>query len=245
MQRDPALFAYNSLVVEGLRRATVSRLSHPMRGRNARATLPACVVESSTTGLWSDHYQRQSKKPIALSAGRLWDESKRADVAAIGVRGLPLELRLIGPTGALGGACSVLPSGPTFAILAPCAWQIVRSEMASAQFYLATSTYEPFGLAALEAAFCGCALMANDIPTFRELWGDAALFYHRDDPPEPARAPIGLPCRPGPLRRLGVAARQRALDQFTAERMADDYLALYQEVLGLAGSPSYVCTTGR
>ena len=38
--------------------------------------------------------------------------------------------------------------------------------------YAATSRYEPFGLAPLEAALSRCAIVASDIPTFRELWGD-------------------------------------------------------------------------
>ena len=41
--------------------------------------------------------------------------------------------------------------------------------------------YEPFGLAVLEAAGAGAALVLADIPTFRELWDDAALFVAADD----------------------------------------------------------------
>jgi glycosyltransferase involved in cell wall biosynthesis len=40
---------------------------------------------------------------------------------------------------------------------------------------VAPSLYEPFGLAVAEAARAARPLVLSDIPTFRELWGDAAL----------------------------------------------------------------------
>ena len=42
--------------------------------------------------------------------------------------------------------------------------------------FVSVSRYEPFGLAVLEAAHAGCALVLSDIPTFRELWQGAASF---------------------------------------------------------------------
>jgi len=38
-------------------------------------------------------------------------------------------------------------------------------------------TYEPFGLAPLEAALSRCAIVANDIPSLREVWGSAAMYF--------------------------------------------------------------------
>src|SRR5205807_9775806 len=48
---------------------------------------------------------------------------------------------------------------------------------ARAPIYAATSRYEPFGLAPLEAALSRCAIVASDIPPFRELWEGAAVFF--------------------------------------------------------------------
>ena len=50
-----------------------------------------------------------------------------------------------------------------------------------AAIYIATSKYEPFGLAPLEAALSRCAIVANDIPSLREVWEDAALYFRKDD----------------------------------------------------------------
>ena len=47
----------------------------------------------------------------------------------------------------------------------------------SSSIYVAASRYEPFGLAALEAALCGCAIVARDIPSLREVWGEAAVYF--------------------------------------------------------------------
>ena len=47
---------------------------------------------------------------------------------------------------------------------------------ARAAIYALPARYEPFGLSALEAALSGCALVLGDIPSLREIWGDAALF---------------------------------------------------------------------
>jgi glycosyltransferase involved in cell wall biosynthesis len=49
--------------------------------------------------------------------------------------------------------------------------------LARSSIYIATPIYEPFGIAPLEAALCGCAVIANDIPSLREVWGDDALYF--------------------------------------------------------------------
>ena len=36
-------------------------------------------------------------------------------------------------------------------------------------------------MAAVEAAFSRCAIVANDIPSFREIWGDAAITSREND----------------------------------------------------------------
>ena len=43
--------------------------------------------------------------------------------------------------------------------------------------YAATARYEPFGMEVLEAALSRCAIIANDIPSFREIWGDDAIYF--------------------------------------------------------------------
>lgn len=50
---------------------------------------------------------------------------------------------------------------------------------ATAFFYL--SLYEGFGIPPLEAMSFGCPVILSDIPVFREVYGDAAIFVKPDD----------------------------------------------------------------
>ena len=71
-----------------------------------------------------------------------------------------------------------------------------------ASIYAATSRYEPFDMGAVEAAFSRCAIVANDIPAFREIWGDAVLYFHENDAASLASAIRRLSDR-GPVSHLG------------------------------------------
>ena len=56
------------------------------------------------------------------------------------------------------------------AILGPPTEARLRGAHSRAAVYAATPRYEPLGMAALDAAFSRCAIVANDIPSFREVW---------------------------------------------------------------------------
>ncbi|WP_448324261.1 glycosyltransferase, partial [Streptomyces sp. DSM 41493] len=111
------------------------------------------------------------KEEIVLAAGRWWDEGKNGavlDQSASLCRALVL---MAGPTEG--------PAGQHFAIrnavrLGELPHQEVTALMAKAAIVASPSLYEPFGLAALEGARAGAALVLADIPTYRELWNGAA-----------------------------------------------------------------------
>jgi glycosyltransferase involved in cell wall biosynthesis len=115
--------------------------------------------------------------------------------------------------------------------------QISEDELARwlsrAAIFAHPARYEPFGLAVLEAALSGCALVLGDIESLRELWDGAAEFVPPRD--EDALADrIEALARDGPRRAaLAARGRSRAL-AFTPARMADGYLALYGAVIGRA-----------
>jgi len=106
----------------------------------------------------------------------------------------------------------------------------LRGLFADAAIYAATSCYEPFGLAPLEAALSGCALVANDIPTFHELWGDSACYFQRNDPDDLATIITVLSKDKQLRRKYADAAYETAQVKFTAEAMTAQYAALYQSV---------------
>jgi glycosyltransferase involved in cell wall biosynthesis len=107
----------------------------------------------------------------------------------------------------------------------------LRTLYSRAAIYAATSRYEPFGMAALEAAFSRCAIIANDIPSFREIWGDAALYFRANDANSLADMIRRLSDEPELCRNYANLAFQRARERFTARRMIDEYMQLYQSLL--------------
>jgi glycosyltransferase involved in cell wall biosynthesis len=96
---------------------------------------------------------------------------------------------------------------------------------------VATSRYEPFGLAPVEAALSRCALVMNDIPSFRELWGDDALYFERNSGERLVVRLKHVHENPALQREYGNRALQRAQQLFSAERMAGQYALLYENVL--------------
>jgi glycosyltransferase involved in cell wall biosynthesis len=112
----------------------------------------------------------------------------------------------------------------------------LRRLYARAAVYAATSLYEPFGLAPVEAALSRCAIVANDIPTFRELWQDSVLYFRRNDPRNLCETLERVLNDSNLQQRYGELAYQRALNLFTAERMVDDYCALYASLVEPRGS---------
>jgi glycogen synthase len=176
------------------------------------------------------------REPVAVSVGRLWDEAK-------GVRDLARAAARMRAGG--GGGPGVVVAGPVrhpaggddFPADVPgLEWVGVlpadqlAALLGRAAIYVATSRYEPFGLAPLEAALAGCALVMADIRTFRELWDGAAAFYPPGD--DAALAALLESLHDEPRRRAAIAAacRARALERFTPDRMAIGYLALYDEI---------------
>jgi glycogen synthase len=172
-------------------------------------------------------YRPGAKRPVALAAGRLWDEAKNIDgvcraaallrhpvaVAGDGFRAgcAPANVRLLGK-------------------LDPAA---LAAQMVEAAVFLAPVRYEPFGLAVLEAALSGCALVLGDIPSLRELWDGAARFVPPDDPEALAAAAGRLLANPELALAAGRTARGRALG-YSAEAMGAAYVALYREALARA-----------
>jgi len=108
---------------------------------------------------------------------------------------------------------------------------LVPPLMRAATLLAYPSHYEGFGLCPLQAAACGTAVLASDIPPLRETLHDAAIFA---DPRSPEAIAHGLRLliEDDSLRAL-IAQRGRArAAQFTWERCADRTLEIYRELIG-------------
>jgi glycosyltransferase involved in cell wall biosynthesis len=168
---------------------------------------------------------------FAFTAGRLWDAAKNMAVLDRAAAGLRIRLRAAGPLEGPNG--TALPLFHAEA-LGPLSDSAVAAHLSLRPVFASAALYEPFGLAVLEAAQAGCALVLSDIPTFRELWDGAARFVYPHDADGYARAIDEIVADPALRARLGDAARTRAR-RYTARRMGEEMLQLYA---GLVAAPA-------
>ena len=172
----------------------------------------------------------------AVTVGRLWDPAKGLDLLA--TLDPPLPILIAGETHHAGIAAPSLPDHIT--TLGPLPPQRLAELFASSSLYIAASSYEPFGLAPLEAALCGCAILARDIPSLREVWGDAALYF------TDALSFQQLLHKLVDTPTLLAAAQARSLARarrYTRAAMTQAYLAAYDQLLLRHATPPYAHAT--
>ena len=168
------------------------------------------------------------KEPVILSAGRLWDEAKNVGALASAAPALPAPwaVHVAGEARHPEGGEAAPPNVHLLGLLSP---RALAGRLARASIYALPARYEPFGLSALEAALSGCALVLGDIPSLREVWGDAAVFVSPDDPDALRHALQSLAQDPALRTRLANAALSRAR-AYTPRRMADGYREIYGKI---------------
>jgi glycosyltransferase involved in cell wall biosynthesis len=179
------------------------------------------------------HSPVPATKPARMifTAGRLWDEGKNVATLDRAAAALDIPVHAAGPLAAPDGRTVHFehlrtPGRLTEAQMGD--WLSARPVFAS------VSRYEPFGLAVLEAARAGCALVLSDIPSFRELWHGVASFVPAGDPAAIATALQQLLDQEWLRRRYGRKAAKRAAVYSTA-LMAERMLEIYASVSGSRG----------
>ncbi|GAA3749742.1 glycosyltransferase [Terriglobus aquaticus] len=162
----------------------------------------------------------------AVTAGRLWDQAK--NVALLQRLQHPAVPLLVAGASQHENETLKWKGSEAIQLLGNTSRRDLLSLFAQSAMYLSTAIYEPFGLSALEAARSGCALLALDIESMREVWGNAALYFRTVE--ELAAAIEHLASSP---RALALAQQQAEATaaQYTRERMADSYRALYRELM--------------
>lgn len=219
---------YAARVADGLRLADlVAAPTHSMLESLNGLYGPLARKRVIVNGRDPSLYRPRPKQPFVLSAGRVWDKAK--NIAALDA----VAPRLAWPVLVAGDA-----HGPDGTHAPPrhvrYLGRLPSEELARvfgrAAVFALPARYEPFGLAALEAALAGCALVLGDIPTLRELWDGAALFVDPDDEAGLAERLNRLAADPALRRDLAGRARRRAL-AYGAARMARDYRQAYADLL--------------
>jgi glycosyltransferase involved in cell wall biosynthesis len=171
--------------------------------------------------------QLAPKEPFILAAGRLWDEAKNIGALTAMANALPWPVLLAGPA-RLGANEIAAVSGVK--LLGTLPRSDLLALMRRAAVFVVPAVYEPFGLAALEAASAACALVLADIPSLRELWVGAAVFFDPRDPADLARA-LNSVCGDPALRRQLQRAALHRTRLYRAATMVERFAELYRTLL--------------
>jgi glycosyltransferase involved in cell wall biosynthesis len=107
----------------------------------------------------------------------------------------------------------------------------VYAALHSFDVFVMLSLSEGFCNAAVEAMAAGLPLLCSDIPTLREVVGDVAKYADPRDSSSISKALIEL-LREGRegWKERGKKARQRAVERYSVERTAQEYLQAYLAV---------------
>ncbi|NPU09903.1 glycosyltransferase [Bradyrhizobium sp. 83002] len=232
MLQEPRWQRYSELIAAGLRCAdawvaptcafgeVIGRLHAPRRpGTLIWNGLAASTLEAA----------RHEKETFVLAAGRMWDKAKNLSTLSKAADGLACPVLVAGA----GSDSTVVTSN--LHQLGELSHDELRRWMGRAAIYASPALYEPFGLSVLEAAAAGCALVLSDIPSFRELWQDAAVFVAPADAGAIRSTLNWLAADPRACATLQDAARRRAA-RYSLHRMAASYAELYGDLLARASS---------
>lgn len=177
-----------------------------------------------------------TKEDSVLAIGRLLDPAKQ--LSLLTQERYPVPVCIVGEDGSEQSRAPVrtavrFSDGDTgVALKGPQSESQLRLLYSRASIYAGTSRYEPSGMSILEAALSRCALVLNDIPSLRELWGQAAIYFKTNDASSLADAVRNLSSDPELRRNFANRAFQRARECYNAHRMTDNYIQLYRSIVG-------------
>ncbi len=231
------LRAYTALVRSGLQAAT--RLAAPTAWMARELRRHYGVdrhIEVIANGRTPELFTSGAKQMQALTVGRAWDPGK--NTALLEAVNAPLPLIVAGEPAP--------PHGRTPERHAPehAAGHVrwlgkqdaaqLRDLYGRTAVYIATSRYEPFGLAPLEAALSRCALVLSSLPTLKEIWGDAAVYFPPDDARALEEILRALVREPALAENLAERAYRRACERYRASTMVGKHEELYASLTRVA-----------
>lgn len=176
-----------------------------------------------------------SKEDSVLAVGRMLDAGKQVHLLTHHQHPLPVcivgEHSGITPRVPIRADVKVATDDVQLSLKGPQTDSQLRLLLSRATVYAATPRYEPLGMSTLEAALSRCAIVANDIPAYREIWGDDAIYFEANDAASLAATIRGLAADRDLCRTYANRAYQRARDRYNHKRMIDEYLSLYRGLL--------------
>jgi glycosyltransferase involved in cell wall biosynthesis len=211
---------------------TPSRFS---RGFFVSAGLPEEKVHVKPNFLIQDPGQRTKPGDYALFVGRLSAEKGVLEMISAWSRLKPVKLLIIGDGPLYDEARDAARRAPGhIKLLGQLDAPHTLAYMKAARFLVFPSRwYEPFGMVLLEAAACGVPAIASCIGAIPELVADrrTGLLFDPDNFDELVEQVWWAWTHPVDMERMGAAARQLYLDNFTAEKNYEALIAIYRKLL--------------
>jgi len=190
-------------------------------------TRPTRVIKNGRVQVQSADRLNVPREPVVLACGRPWDASKNMRVLDAAARNARWSAYLIGNLAGPNGRSFTPSAVRAVGTQSTCE---VQAWMSRASLFVHPALYEPFGLAVVEAAAAGCALVLADIPTLRELWNDAAEFFDPRNSRDLRVTLDKLIANPARQRELAAVAQVRA-SEYRIESAAAEYLETYRALL--------------
>ncbi len=95
--------------------------------------------------------------------------------------------------------------------------------------YLSLTGSESFNM--IKAAYLNCALIVNNTPVMKEMWGDCACLFQKSNPNSLLRSINNLIENKEKLKQSIQNCHVKALSVYNSQRMAQEYLNLYKNIL--------------
>ncbi|HEY3493266.1 MAG TPA: glycosyltransferase family 4 protein [Polyangiaceae bacterium] len=178
-------------------------------------------------GLKATPFSSGIKQPFFLALAEFWDRANNFELLERAAPRLPWRLLAAGQSGDRKRTAFWLEG---IELLGPLPKHEVLGLLSRAAVFLHPVRYDPIGLAPLEAALSGCALVLGDIPSLRECWSDCALFVAPDDSDALVAAANRLARDPELRAELAGSARERAR-QYSTTASADAHLHAYNDAI--------------
>lgn len=231
---SPWMRWYRRIVRHGLESATAvvtpsQWMMEQIRCDYLQPPLPSVIYNGRTPSLFRPY---QAKENLVTTVGRLWDAGKNA--AILLQEHMPWPVCIVGSAKEPGKDERVQePAGrkANVQFLPQQSEEQLSGLLSRTAVYAAVSRYEPFGLAPVEAALSGCAVVASHIDSFRELWGSSAIFFRNNNPGSLRQALADLAEDSDFLVSCAKRAYDHARRRFTAERMVRQYMTLYRDLV--------------
>lgn len=107
----------------------------------------------------------------------------------------------------------------------------LKYEYETSAIFVLPSSAESFGIVLLEAMASGCAIITTNATGCPEVVGDTALLIRPKSPEDVRNALIKLINNDELRGELGFKARKRVEEEFTWEKIAKQYVAVYKDTI--------------